>query len=46
MASLGLHCCIWAFSSCGKQRLLFLVVHGLLIALTSLVEHGLHVLRP
>ena len=32
----------WAFSSCGKQGLLFVVVHGLLIAVASLVvEHGL-----
>ena len=31
-----------AFSSCGKQGLLFVVVHGLLIAVASLVaEHGL-----
>ena len=31
-----------AFSSCGKWVLLFVVVHGLLIAVTSLVvEHGL-----
>ena len=30
------------FSSCGEQGLLFLVVHGLLIAVTSLVaEHRL-----
>ena len=25
---LGLHCCSQAFSSCGKQRLLFVEVHG------------------
>ena len=38
----GLHCCAWAFSSCGKQGLLFIVVRGLLIAVASLVvEHGL-----
>ena len=31
-----------AFSSCGELGLLFLVVHGLLIAVASLVvEHGL-----
>ena len=30
------------FSSCGEQGLLFIVVHGLLIAVASLVvEHGL-----
>ena len=27
---LCLHCCVWAFSSCGEQGLLFLAVHGLL----------------
>ena len=42
MAALGLHCCAWAFSSCGEQGLLFIAVHGLLIAAASLVaEHGL-----
>ena len=41
-AALGLRCCLWAFSSCGKQGLLFVVVRGLLIAVASLVvEHGL-----
>ena len=31
----------WAFSSCGEWGLLFVVVHGLLIAVASLVvEHG------
>ena len=31
-----------AFSSCGEQGLLFIVVRGLLIAVASLVvEHGL-----
>ena len=31
-----------AFSTCGKQGLLFVAVHGLLIAVASLVaEHGL-----
>ena len=35
-------CCAWAFSSCGEWGLLFVVVHGLLIAVASLVvEHGL-----
>ena len=29
MAALGLRCCAWAFSSCGEQGLLFIVVHGL-----------------
>ena len=42
LAALGLHCCTRAFSSCGKQGLLLVVVHGLLIAVASLVaEHGL-----
>ena len=41
-AALGLCCCARAFSSCGEQGLLFIVVHGLLIAVVSLVvEHGL-----
>ena len=35
-------CCTWAFSNCGEQWLLFIVVRGLLTALASLVaEHGL-----
>ena len=42
MAALGLRCCVWAFSSCGERRLLFVAVHGLLIAVASLVvEHRL-----
>ena len=42
LAALGLHCCPRAFSSCGERGLLFVVVHGLLIAVASLVtEHGL-----
>ena len=41
LAVLGLCCCVWAFSSCGKRGLLF-AVHGLLIVVASLVvEHGL-----
>ena len=41
MAVLGLHCCAQAFSSCGERGLLFVAVHGLLIAVASLVaEHG------
>ena len=41
-AALGLHCCMWAFSSCGEQGLLFVEVRRLLIAVASLVaEHGL-----
>ena len=42
LAALGLRCCVRAFSSCGKRGLLFVAVHGLLIAVASLVaEHGL-----
>ena len=44
MAAVGFHCCAQAFSSCGEQGLLFVVVCGLLIAVASLVaEHGLWV---
>ena len=40
----GLRCCMWAFSSSGKQGLLFPVVCRLLTAGASLVaEHGLQV---
>ena len=31
LAALGLHCCARAFSSCGEQGLLFVVIRGLLI---------------
>ena len=42
LAALGLHCCARAFSSCGERGLLFVAVHGLLIAMASFVaEHGL-----
>ena len=42
LAALGLRCCTWAFSSCGERGLLFVAVHGLLIAVASLVaEHRL-----
>ena len=42
LAELGLYCCAGAFSTCGEQRLLFIAVRGLLIAVASLVvEHGL-----
>ena len=38
----GSSLCVRAFSSCGKQGLLFIAVHGLLIAVASLVaEHRL-----
>ena len=36
LAALGLHCCARAFSSCGEQGLLFIVVCGPLIAVASL----------
>ena len=42
LAALGLHCCTRAFSSCNEQGLLLVVVHKILIAVTSLVaEHWL-----
>ena len=42
LAVLGLRCCERAFSSCGEQGLLFVVVRGLLIVVAPLVaEHGL-----
>ena len=41
LAVLSLHCCKQtSFSSCGKWGLLFVAVYGL-IAVASLVEHGL-----
>ena len=44
---LGLGCCAWAFSGCGKRGLLFVAVRGLLMAVASLVaEHGLQARRP
>ena len=42
LAALGLRGCARAFSTCGEQGLLFIVVRGLLIVVASLVvEHGL-----
>ena len=42
LAVLGLCCCMQAFSSCIERGLLFVVVHGLLTAVASLVvEHRL-----
>ena len=35
MAALGLRCCVWTFSSCGKRGLLFLAVRGLLTVVAS-----------
>ena len=41
-AALGLRCCVWAFSSCSKQGLLFIAVCELHIEVASpVVEHGL-----
>ena len=37
MTVLGLHCCAWAFSSCGKQGLLLVAVCRPLITMGSLV---------
>ena len=37
LAVLGFRCCMRAFSSCGKRGLLFVVVHGPLVAVASLV---------
>ena len=37
LAALGLRCYAWAFSSCGEWELLFIVAHGLLIVVASLV---------
>ena len=42
LAALDLRCCVRAFSSCGERGLLFAAVHGLLVAVASLVaEHRL-----
>ena len=42
--TLGLCCCMGAFSSCGNQGLLFIALCGLLLAVVSLVpEHKLWV---
>ena len=42
LAVLGLRCCVLAFSSCDERGLLFVAVHGLPIAVASLVaEPGL-----
>ena len=46
MAVLGLRFCVRAFSSCGKWGPFFIVVHGPLIIVASLVaEHGLQTCR-
>ena len=42
LAALGLRCCARAFSNCGEQGLLFVVLRRLLVSVASLVEeHGL-----
>ena len=42
MVVLAVRCYVQAFSSCGEWELLFIVVHGLLIVVASLVaEHRL-----
>ena len=42
LAALGLRCCARSFSGCGEWGLLFILVSGLLIVVSSLVvEHGL-----
>lgn len=41
LAALGLRTFALALSSCGKQGLLLIVKHRLLIAMASLVEHRL-----
>ena len=41
----SLHCCTWAFSSCGRQGLLSVVVHRLLIVVASLAR-GLRISLP
>ena len=38
LAALGLHCCVWAFSSCGEQGLFFVAVCRFLTAVAPLVE--------
>ena len=46
LAVLGLHFCARAFSSCGERRPLFIVVHGPLTIVASLVaEHRLQTRR-
>ena len=41
MAVLGLHRCAWAFSSCGEQGLLPVVVRGLIAVASLVAEHRL-----
>ena len=39
MVALSLCCCMWAFSSCSEQKLLFLMVHRLLTAGLLMLWH-------
>ena len=41
LAALDLCCFAWAFSSCSKERLLFVVTSRLLISVSSLVTQAL-----
>ena len=41
MAVVGFHCCPWAFSSCEEWGLFLIAVSRLLIAVASLVDHGI-----
>ena len=45
LAALGLRCCTQAFSSCGEQGLLFVVVRRVFIAVAFVAEHGLQARR-
>ena len=42
LAALGLHCCMWAFSSCCELGLLFVALRGFLIAVASPVAEHRH----
>ena len=39
LVAVGLPCCVRAFSSCGERGPLFIVVHGFLIAVASLLAN-------
>ena len=45
LVALGLHCCVQAFSSCGKQGLLFVAMCKLLVGWFLVVEQGLQACR-
>ena len=38
LAMLGLHCCVWAFPTCGEQEATLVAACRLLIVVASLVE--------